>query len=712
MDSGFVRWRNAAIAIGVLAGIVAVTGAQRAPDYRKPPVGDWPVIGGDLGNTRYSPLAKINVSNVDKLKGAWMTRLNSGFGPGFSQQATPLVKDGVMYIATGEQDVFALDARTGRIIWEYRPRAINSGNTAKRGVALGEGMVFHAISDVTRPAGDTRGAGGGEGGGAVGGRPAAQGDAVTKLVALDQKTGKVRWIQEFGEDAPKRGGARYTTAAPLYYDGLIYMGLAGGDGGLRGRVTAHDAKTGREVWRFYTIPGPGEPGHDTWPTDDSWKTGGASVWTHATLDPDLGLVYVNTGNPWPGNNRPGGDNLYSCSVVALDAKTGMYRWHFQLVHHDIWDFDVPTPLILFDQTYNGQPRKGIAIHTKQGLVYILDRATGKAVLPIEEKAVPQEARQHTAATQPIPEGGITAPQCAEPVKGYQRGCMFTPYWTMGNIAQPSAAGDWAPGAYDPQLGYLFFTTGVSTRVWRAPSGGRFGPVGTPEYGLITALDSRTNKQVWQSKVPYLAGFGSGVLATGGGLIFNGGDDGNLAAFDSKTGEQVWTFQTGFGADAPAITYELDGEQYVAIASGGGKESRDETRGDLVWAFKLGGRLNPLNGPPPPPSVVTFDGVSGRLGSLVETQTITIGRTWDERGKRPGGKNEYVFGPTRAVVPIGTEVTFVNGGDMPHTATDQGGTWDTGLIEPGGKKVVKFDKPGEFVYFCIPHPWMVGQLVVR
>jgi alcohol dehydrogenase (cytochrome c) len=247
-------------------------------------------------------------------------------------------------------------------------------------------------------------------------------------------------------------------------------------------------------------------------------------------------------------------------------------------------------------------RKALAAHSKQGWAYILDRTTGKPLVPVDEKQVPQEPRQKTAATQPVPAGDPTAPQCAETVAEYTRGCMYTPVWTDTKIAQPSASGDWAPGAYDPQSGYLFFTTGVSTRKF-SPTG-RVSVPGTREYGLITALDSRTNKQVWQKEVPYLAGFGSGILATAGGLLFHGGTDGYFRAFDSKTGEELWRFQTGFGADAPAATWEADGEQYVAIAAGGSRDGLKEAKGDLVWAFKLGGKLNPLNGPPAPPGTVT------------------------------------------------------------------------------------------------------------
>jgi quinohemoprotein ethanol dehydrogenase len=580
---------NRALWIFGLLGLSAM-----AQDYRKPPSTDWPLVGGDWGNTRYSTLARITPANVKTLKGAWMARLHSGFGAGFSQQGTPVVKDGVMYITTGEQEIFALNAKTGDLIWEYRtPTDPKTGdNKAKRGIALGEGMVFGVESDIRQPV-----------------PKEGRAEPLTRLFALDQKTGKTLWKVELGQDVPKEL-RQYVAIPPLYYKGLVYMSISGGDGGLRGRLTAHDAKTGKEVWRWWAVPGPGEFGHDTW-EGDSWKTGGGAMWVQPAIDPDLGLLYVNTGNPWPdynGSSR-GGDNLFTDSVVALDAMSGKYRWHYQSVHHDLWDFDMPTPLILFDQVYNGQTRKALAAHSKQGWVYILDRITGKPILPVAEKPFPQEARQKTSPTQPIPVGDPTAPQCAELVKDYQPGCMYTPVWSDSKIAQPSASADWAPGAYDPRSGVLFFTTGVSTRKFSIT--GRVSVPGTREYGLITALDSRTNKQVWQKEVPYLAGFGSGVLATAGGLLFHGGSDGFFRAFDSKTGEELWRFQTGFGADAPAATYEIDGEQYVAIAAGGSRDGYKEARGDLVWSFKIGGRLNPLNGPPAPKPIVTTESAPNR-----------------------------------------------------------------------------------------------------
>ena len=580
--------RTCAVRIGwgLLMGALAL--AQTAPDFRKPASAEWPLVGGDWGNTRYSTLSQINTSNVKTLKGAWMARLNSGFGPPYSQQGAPVVKDGVMYITTGQQDIFALDAKTGAQLWEYRSPSDpkTPDNKAKRGVGLGDGMVFGVETDIRRLEDNKI-------------------EPVTRLLALDIKTGKVLWKHELGEDVPK-SFRKYITAPPLFYKGLVYMSISGGDGGLRGRLTAHNAKTGAEVWRWWAVPGPGEPGSETW-EGDSWKTGGGAMWVQPALDPETGLLYVNTGNPWPdydGSTRKG-DNLFTSSIVALNAMTGKYVWHYQSVHHDLWDFDMPTPVILFDQVYNGQMRKALAAHSKQGWVYILDRLTGKPLVPINETPVPQEARQKTSPTQPIPSGDPTAPQCAEIVKGMEPGCMFTAHWSDTNFAQPSASGDWAPGAYDPVNGYLFFATEVATR--KFGTSGRRNVPGTRDYGMITALDSRTNKKVWQKEVPYPAGFGSGLLATAGGLLFHGGTDGFFRAFDSKTGEELWRFQTGFGADAPAAVYQVNGEEYVAIAAGGSRDGYPEARGDLVWTFKLGGKLNPLNGPRMPRPLIPADG---------------------------------------------------------------------------------------------------------
>ncbi|PYU68544.1 MAG: hypothetical protein DMG49_15735 [Acidobacteria bacterium] len=275
-----------------------------------------------------------------------------------------------------------------------------------------------------------------------------------RLVALDQKTGKANWLIQA---EPWQQG--YTiTAAPLYYDGMVIAAFAGGEKAVRGRVKAYDAKDGHLIWTFYTIPGPGEIGHDTWPKDnDAWKYGGATVWQTPAVDPELGLIYFTTGNPGPdfnGRIRPG-DNLFSTSMVALDAKNGKYRWHFQQIHHDLWDYDGPNPVMLFDVKVGGRIRKAAAEANKDGWVYILDRTNGKPLIGIDEKPVPQEPRQFTSPTQPIPRGDAFVPHSIDIApEGYtlvNQGRTFTPFWGEPIVLKPGPRGgaNWAPSSYDP-----------------------------------------------------------------------------------------------------------------------------------------------------------------------------------------------------------------------------------------------------------------------
>ncbi|HWN38599.1 MAG TPA: PQQ-binding-like beta-propeller repeat protein, partial [Gammaproteobacteria bacterium] len=373
----------------VLAAEVDAQIIRRAPafagsDLVAAPTNGWPTNGGDWYNRRYSPLTKIDRDNVATLKGVWRTHLRgSGLGAQYSGEAQPLVHDGVIYVVTGANDAFAVGVESGAILWEYRAN-LDPANTSvccgwtSRGLGLGDGKVFVGQLDG-------------------------------KLVALDQRTGKVAWSVQ-----AERWQEGYSiTAAPLYYDGLVYTGFAGGERGIRGRVKAFDARDGKLVWTFYTIPGPGEVGHDTWPQDNEiWMDGGAPVWNTPAVDPELGMIYFATGNPGPDYNGSirRGDNLFSTSIVAVDAKTGKYRWHFQQVHHDIWDYDAASPVTLFDVTIDGVVRKGIAEASKTGWVYILDRATGEPLVGIDERPVLQEPRQGTAPTQPFPSGDAFIPQ--------------------------------------------------------------------------------------------------------------------------------------------------------------------------------------------------------------------------------------------------------------------------------------------------------------
>jgi quinohemoprotein ethanol dehydrogenase len=507
------------------------------------------------------------------------------------------------------------------------------------------------------------------------------------------------------------------TSAPLYYDGIVYSGITGGEYGVRGRLTALDANTGKILWRWYTLPGPGEVGADTWPAGtDHFSRGGAAICNTPALDPQLGLVYFavgNCGQDYDGSMREG-DNLFCASVVVLKAKTGEYAWHFQQVHHDIWDYDAASPVVLFDTVVNGEPRKGIAEAGRTGWVYILDRTNGKPLIGIEERPVPQEPRQKTAKTQPFPIGDAIVPQCAEPLEGYERaGCIFEVFWEEPTLIQPSGIGgtNWSPMSYNRDTGIFYVPATIRTSAFarydtkfvkgkRFDGGTQAAPIGSPMSGTFTAVSGNTNKIAWQKKTPYRIGGGSGSTTTAGGMVLPGDPGGEILAYDAKTGEQLWRFQTGFGAEAPPMVYEVDGDEYIAIAAGG-NQGVGSANGDAVWAFSLKGQLNPLWPPPPPPIV------AGPTGPVAEgVDSVKIG----------DNNMEYRYFPGRTRVRAGTAVIFTNVGDTPHTATafEHGkiGSWDTGVLASGESKAVTFKEPGIHYYICTPHPWMYGQIIVE
>jgi PQQ-dependent dehydrogenase (methanol/ethanol family) len=430
----------------VATGLTSVACAQSDSTGRAPafdgealiaaPTSDWISNGGNVFNQRYSPLTAINRDNIGGLKGVWRARLDgSGVGQKYSGEATPIVYDGVIYVVTGADDVFALSVETGEQLWKYEANLDQTINSVccgwtSRGVALGDGKVFVGQLDG-------------------------------QLIALNQTTGAVDWAVQ----AEHWDDGYSITSAPVYYDGMVITGFAGAEYAVRGRVKAFDATDGSPVWTFYTVPGPGEFGHETWAQDnDVWQYGGATVWQTPAVDPELDLVIFSTGNPGPdfnGSVRPG-DNLFSTSIVAVDGHTGEYRWHYQQVHHDIWDYDAPSPVVLFDIEIDGVVRKAAAEPSKTGWVYILDRETGEPLIGIEERPVPQEPRQLTAATQPYPIGDAFVPQSVEiQPEGYpplvNGGRIYTPFWTEPIIARPGALGgaNWPPSSYDPESGHLF-----------------------------------------------------------------------------------------------------------------------------------------------------------------------------------------------------------------------------------------------------------------
>ena len=575
--------------VGVSSLLWAASGGQAqdagVEHLIEPPTDGWPTVGGNLFNQRFSPLTEINRGNVADLRAKWRTHLDaSGVAPRYSGEAQPVVHDGVIYIVTGADDVFALSVETGRMLWKYEAQLDPSIDTVccgwtSRGVGFGAGRVYVGQLDG-------------------------------KLVALDRDTGLPEWSVQ----AERWQDGFTITSAPLYFDGLVITGFAGAEFATRGRVKAYDAEDGSPVWTFYTIPGPGEPGHETWPADnDVWRFGGGTVWNTPAADPELGLLYFQTANANPDFNGSirAGDNLYTSSIVAVEARTGAYRWHFQTVRHDIWDYDSTNPVVLFDIEIDGEARKGLAGAGKTGWVYILDRITGEPLIGIEDRPVPQEPRQATAATQPYPTGDAFSPQhmdiAPEGSRLVNEGRIFTPFWIEPRVMKPGPLGgaNWPPSSYDPRTQTLYvcandriglFQSGEADpepEAGERRTGGPFGQTPIPTLGIFAAMDMTTNRLRWRQLWGESCYSGSAVTA--GGLVFVGRNDGRFTALDSSDGTLLWEFQTGAGVNAPSSIFEHDGRQHVVVYSAGNLFARS-AKGDSVWLFSLDGELGAADPP--------------------------------------------------------------------------------------------------------------------
>ena len=474
----------------VVALPVAVSVQQAHEDGRSLPGKDWPLVGGDWTSARYSTLRQIDTRNVGKLGGAWM----KDFGAGASTRATPVVKGGVMFIPAGAL-LHAIDAKTGATIWTWPPSATPEPGRSPRspmtsisgeelpnvaGVAVGEGLVFMGLRDG-------------------------------RVVAVNQETGRLAWAERIGEVPRKKGET--VSAPPIYARGRVFVGLANGDWAMRGRVVALDAKTGRKQWTFMTVPGPGEFGHDTWPKDsDIWMHGGAGVWLAGTVDTDLGMVYFATGNAVPmyGGEIRAGDNLFTASIVALDMASGKLRWHYQVVHHDLWDADIATPPVLYEAQIAGKPRKALAALRADGYFFFLDRQTGQPLFPVEERPVTQDKFLNTAATQPFPVGADSLlPGCAD-----YKGKIPAPFvLDCTGFAPPSLNAHTivAPGCANPactrhtdglqSANRLFLRTGYGPRGPRPPHqrrpmvpGDRSGQPGAPAVHRDRRGDRQPHEQ--------------------------------------------------------------------------------------------------------------------------------------------------------------------------------------------------------------------------
>ncbi len=576
------------LSLALLPSLSATAQPDRSPAFSAdelaaPPTVGWYTNGGNLGNQRYSPLTQINKDNVANLKAEWRVHMNgSGAGPNHSGQGEPLFYNGTLFVGTGENDVFAIDVDTGEFLWTYQanldPARVNvCCGWVSRGIGMGDGQIFVGQLDA-------------------------------KLVALDQATGEVNW--EIQAEDPFGGFA--ITSAPLYYNGMVITGFAGGERAIRGRIKAYDAKDGSLLWTFYAIPGPGEFGHDTWPQDnDAWRYGGAPIWQTPALDPELGMLYFSTGNAGPdlnGNEREG-DNLFTVSIVALDVATGEYRWHFQQVHHDIWDYDSPSPVVLFDVEKDGVMRKGLAEASKSGYLYILDRITGEPLVGIVETAVPQMESQKTSPTQPIPVGEDFIPHFIDVApEGWtlvNEGKTFTPFDTDPVLYKPLAGVNWPPKAYDRENGWLYICAndrigGAAQEAENSPPthdvtwlGGGFRMPNVPSRGIFAAMDVTTNTIAWRQQ--WTGGCSSGSVVTAGGLIIHGRTDGRVTAMDKDNGALLWEYQTDAGVNGTAATFMHEGTQYIAIISAGTIYAGGK-HGDSVWLFSLNGDIEQEKAP--------------------------------------------------------------------------------------------------------------------
>lgn len=515
--------------MGPVSGVAPSSPAE-IQRVQRPAAGDWPGYHGLPSANRHSPLAQITPSNAAKLQAAWSYTL-----PHLSLQTTPLVMDGVMYV-TAPNQVCALDGSSGREMWCHtRPRADASkisGDAAKgaqRGAAILGDRVFFATDDA-------------------------------HLIALHRLTGAMLW-QVF---MPQGGVGNYgATAAPLVVGDMVVAGVGGGDAPLRGFLAAYNAATGEEAWRFWTIPKRGEKGSETW-GGKAIEVGGGATWLTGSYDPASGTLYWPTGNPYPdtdGSERAG-DNLYTNCVLALDAKTGKLKWHFQFTPHDLWDWDATEPLVLVDETWRGKARKLILQANRNGYFYVLDRETGEYLMGTPF------VKRLTWATGIDAKGRPSVNPAAKPTPG-------------GTMVCPAVRGatNWYSTAYNPATKLFYVMTVEDCNIYRA-SGNWFVPFNdpaNPPQKVLRALDIQTGRIVWE--VPQVGapeGNYSGVLSTAGGLLFYGESGGTFAAADAKTGKTLWHFPTGAAWKGSPMTYMVKGKQHVAIAAGGS-----------IMAFRLG-----------------------------------------------------------------------------------------------------------------------------
>ena len=502
---------------------------------------NWLTYNGTYASQRFSALDQITPANVTRLESKWVVQ-NQVFG---AWQSNPLVVDGVMYVTQRPNDVMAIDAKTGAVFWLYRHAPSELARVCcganNRGVAMLGDTLFLGTLDA-------------------------------RLIAIDAKTGKAIWNVAVADVKL----AYSITMAPLVIKDKVLVGVGGGEYGIRGFVAAYDARTGKEAWRFYTIPGPGEPGHETWRGDD-WKTGSASVWVTGSYDPVLNLTYWGIGNPgpdWNPKQRPG-DNLYADSVIALDADTGKLRWHFQFTPNDAYDYDSVQVPVLVDMPWRGVPSKLMLWANRNGFFYVLDRTTGRFLSgkpfvkvnwakDLDERGRPIQTPQPPGATTyPGNQGGTNwYPPSFSP----RTGLFYVTAWeNYGSIYRQEQS------AYKPGQTFLGggFTVAAPTPGAPTIGIGRRGPINnwTDEVGngAVLAIDPATGDIKWRYRQFDVSD--AGILTTASDLLFTGGREGHFTALDARTGALLWRASLGGQIVMAPISFMVDGKQYVSVTAG-------------------------------------------------------------------------------------------------------------------------------------------------
>jgi alcohol dehydrogenase (cytochrome c) len=523
-------------AAAILRSYQPVTAAR----LLEPEDGNWLMIRRTYDGWGYSPLEQITTSNVAGLKPVWSMRT----GVDRVHEAAPLVNNGVMFVSTPANQVLALEAATGRVLWRYvrpRPAGVFVLHDTNRGVALLGDRLYYAAAEAV-------------------------------LVALDVKTGKEVWATTVADNS----SAYYLTLAPLVAQGKVLVGASGGEFGVRGFIAAFDAATGKEAWRTYTVPAPGEPGSETWPKGEQWKTGGAPVWVTGNYDPETNLAFFGTGNggPWMGDQRPG-DNLYVGSTVAVDVATGRIKGHFQYNPNESWDWDEVSPPIVVDYRRGGRTIKGLVNVARNGYIWFLERTAGPirfvdgtpfVTNNVYRRLDPKTGRPDVDPARK-PGTGRTAEFCPSPHGGKNwPPIAFSPKTRMIYIpANNNICGTLTgvPVQYSPGRS---FSGAMSGRPFAAPGAKHVG-------GEVQAWNVDTGRRVWVHEYDKTPNWGS-MLATGGGLVFTGGtNDRKVHAFDASTGKLLWEVQTSSGIVAPPTTFMVGGRQYLAVHSGWGGDPR-------------------------------------------------------------------------------------------------------------------------------------------